>query len=204
MIEHDAFGYRLEKHRLSGARWSHNQSALTESDRRDEIDDAARDLRTGFRWTPRLQLELALGIRRGECCEFRTAYRGRRIAVVDLLYLDNYRAIAMIAADRRFDLVAATQTEWSDDVRRYVRIARFGQVAELRPANEAGVPLRIEPTGELSLCYDRCRWLVWAMFASRTAAAALMARVASATLSARIVITALSSASISAAAPAPA
>jgi hypothetical protein len=204
MIEHHPFGDGLQKHRLAGARWSHDQSALTESDRRDEIDHSTRHLWTRLGGTPGLQLELALGIRRRECGELRTACRGRRIVVIDLLYFDDYGPIAMIAADCRADFIAATEGQWSDQMRRYVRITRLGEVTELRPANEARVSLRIEPTSELSLCYDRCRWLLWAMLASRTAAAALMACVASATLSTRIVITALSSAPISAAAPAPA
>jgi hypothetical protein len=86
-------------------------------------------------------------------------------------------------------------------MRRYVRITGLGEVAELRPANETSVSLRIEPTSELSFRYDRCGWLVRAVLAARTATAALMARVPSASLSARVVITAVSSVP---AAPAPA
>jgi hypothetical protein len=107
----------------------------------------------------------------------------------------------MIAADCRFDFVAAPQTQRSHQVRRYVRIASLGEVAELRPANEAGVSLRIEPTGELSLCYDRCGRFLGTMFTARTATAALVARVTSTTLPACVVITAMSSVP---AAPAPA
>jgi hypothetical protein len=195
MIEHHSFCYSLEEHRLSGACRRHDQRALAKADRCDEIDYSTSDLRTRLRGTPGLQLELALGIRRGERCEFRTTHRGCRIVVVDLLYLDDYRPIAMITADCRFDLVAATQAERSHEMRRYVRVTGLGEVAELRPANEASVSLRIEPASELALRYDWCGWLVWAVLASRTAAAALMARVPSAPLSARIVITAVSSVS---------
>jgi hypothetical protein len=119
------------------------------------------------------------------------------------LYLDDHGAIAMIAADCRLDFVTATDAGWPNEMRRYVRIARFGEVAELRPANEASVPLRIEPTGELSLRYDWCRWLVRTVLAARPAATALMARVAAAALSARIVITAVSSVPAATASAAP-
>jgi hypothetical protein len=106
----------------------------------------------------------------------------------------------MIAADCRFDLAAAPQTQRSHLMGRYVRIASLGEIAELRPANEAGVSLRIEPTAELSLRYDRCGRFLGTMFTARTAAPALMTRVTSTTLPACVVITAMSSVPAAAAA----
>ena len=52
MIDRDAFGDRVQQHRLAGARRRDDQRALPVADRRDQIDGAPRELGAALRRRP--------------------------------------------------------------------------------------------------------------------------------------------------------
>ena len=106
MIDRDAFDDCLEEHRLSGAGRRDNQCALSVTDWCDEVDGAARQLRSTFGRSARLELELALRVRRNERCEIGTTSGRRRIFIVDFLDVDDDYAVAMIVAGGGEHLVA--------------------------------------------------------------------------------------------------
>ena len=171
MIDRDAFGDRVQQHRLAGASRCDDERALAVADGRDEIDRAARELRATLRGTSRLEVQLPLGIGRGEGAEVRATSRRCRILVVDLEQLDDRTATAVIATGARGDRVAAAETVLPDEIRRDVRVACVGEVAVRSATNEAAVARRIEPAQRLRIRNHRHLRLLRLMLPLPTASA---------------------------------
>jgi len=151
MVDRDPFYNRLEQHRFSGARGSDYESALAITDRRNEVDGAASQLGSTLRRTTRLELQFALGIRRDQRSEIGTARCFRRVDAVDLQDIYDDYAIPVIVTGRRQNFVTAAQHVLPHDLRRHVRIARLGEVAVRRPADEAAFALWVEPARSFSI-----------------------------------------------------
>jgi hypothetical protein len=64
----------------------------------------------------------------------------------------------MVVSGGGEDLIAATQHVLPHNLRRYVRIARLGEVAVRGAADEAAFALRIKPTGGFSIWNYRSDW----------------------------------------------
>src|SRR5206468_3283649 len=118
---------------------------LSVSDRRDQVDRSARELRTTLGGPAGLHEQLSLGIRRRERIELGPASSGGRIPIVDPLDLDYRGSAALIDADGRFDEIRATQGELPDDGGGDVRIAGFGEVTIGGTSDEARIARRLEP-----------------------------------------------------------
>ena len=143
MIDRDAFGDRVQQRRLAGARRRDDQRALAVADRRDEIDRAAGQLGAALRRTSRLEIQLPLGIRRGQRVELGAAQRALRAAAVDRRDLDQRGAAARIAARRAGDQVALSQCRtggrgWAGRRRRPRRRGSSPAARRMKPPSRAG------------------------------------------------------------------
>ena len=129
--------------------------------------------------------------------EVGTARCGSRILIVDFLDVDDDYSIAVIVSGSGDDLVTTAQHVLANQLHRHVGIARFGEVAEPRAANESPFALRVEPADGFSIGNDRCEWR--ALFTARSsstsalAAALLSSATATTTLSASALIAAAAS-----------
>src|ERR1700687_5536471 len=159
MIDRNALDDRLEEHCFPGAGGGHDESTLAVPDRRNEIDCPACQLGSALGGPAGLELELALRIRCDEGSEIGAPCRFLRTGAVDLLYVDDDDAIAMIVAGGGKHLIAAAQHVLPHDIRRHIRVARLGEIAVCGPADAAALALRVEPDRGLSVLDDRrYRW----------------------------------------------
>src|ERR1700674_3569995 len=167
MVDRHAFDDRLKKHRFAGAGGGNDESALAVPDRRDEIDCSACQLGSALGGPAGFELELALRIGRDERSEIGAPCRFLRTGAVDLLDVDDDHAIAMIMPGGREHLVAPSQHVLPHDIRGHVRIARLGEIAVRRPADEPALALRIEPPRGLPIGNDGSHWCARALLGTR-------------------------------------
>ncbi|HMA21411.1 MAG TPA: hypothetical protein VKO87_11460, partial [Gemmatimonadaceae bacterium] len=148
---------------------------------------------TGF------ELELALGIGGGEGAKVGTSERSVGTVAIDLRYLGDNGSSAMVAAGRREHCITASKVVLTGDIWWNESVARIGQVAVCRAANEAAVACRVIPPGCFAVRNDRRHWLnrpafplrlllpVRIIAAAAVPAAPSVALVAASTIAARIV-----------------
>ena len=196
MIDCYSFDNCLKKHGFSGACRRDYERPLSVTNWRDQVDRSSCELGTALRRTPCLELELSLGIRCYECAEVRTPKSEIRLAAVDLRYLRDNCASALIASCRCKYCIAPSQIELTCEVGRNVRIRRIGEIAVGGAANESAVARGIIPTCRFAVGDNRghrlSRTLVRALVAVVATASALIAVAAAvATIVALVAVAAL-------------
>ena len=137
MIVRDRVGDVLQQHRLAGARRRHDQRALAFADRRNDVDDASREILLGR--ILEFHLQPLVGIERRQIVEIDLVACLFRILEVERIHLEQSEvAFAFLrAADMPVDGIAGAQSEAADLRRRYIDIVRTRQVIRLRRAQEA-------------------------------------------------------------------
>src|SRR5687768_7545718 len=122
----------LQKNRLAGARRRNDQSALSLSERRYEIDDTRRIVLLrriiDFHFDPRV------GIKRGKIIEMDLVAARFGVLEIDRVYLQQCEiALAILwATDLAFHRVAGAQTEPANLARAYIDIVGAGEVIGIR------------------------------------------------------------------------
>ena len=137
MIGGDGVRDVLQQHGLAGARRRHDQRALALADRRDDVDDARREILLGRILV--LHLQPLVGIERRQVVEVDLVARLLGVLEIDRVDLEQREvALALLrAADLAFDGVAGAQAEAADLRGRDVDVVGAGQVVRFRRAQEA-------------------------------------------------------------------
>ena len=137
MIVRDRVGDVLQQHRLAGARRRHDQRALALADRRDDVDDARREVLLGrilvFHLQPLVRIE------RRQIVEIDLVAGLFGVFEIERIDLEQREvALAFLrAADVAVDGVAGAQAEAADLRGRDVDVVRAGQIIRLRRAQKA-------------------------------------------------------------------
>ena len=137
MIGGDRMRDVLQQHGLAGARRRDDQRALALADRRDDIDDARREILFGRILV--FHLEPLIGIERRQVVEIDLVARLLGILEIDRVDLEQ-REIALAflrGADVAFDGVAGAQTETADLAWRNIDVVGPGQIIRFRRAQKA-------------------------------------------------------------------
>ena len=137
VIVRDRVGDVLQQHGLAGARRRHDQRALAFADRRDDVDDAGREILLGR--ILEFHLQPLVGIERRQIVEIDLVARLLGVLEIERIDLEQ-REIAFAffgAADVAVDGVAGAQPEAADLRGRDVDIVRARQIIRLRRAQEA-------------------------------------------------------------------
>ena len=100
--------------------------------------------------------------------------------------------MAMVPPGRSRDQVALAQARLPDDVRRNPGVARIGEVAVSRAANEPAVARWVEPTDRFAVGDDRCRRRLHLILTAATTSATAMTAVASSVAMVLVVTTVVS------------
>ncbi len=127
----------LKHHGLAGLRRGDQQAALALADRRDHVDDAARDVFFAAHFT--FEQQHLVRVQRRQVFEHDLVLRGFRRLAVDLVHL-HQREIALAVFRRAhftFDRVAGMQIEAADLRRADINIVRARQIRGFRRAQEA-------------------------------------------------------------------
>ena len=142
MIVGDGVGDVLHHHRLAGARRRHDDRALALAQRRDEVDDAGRQIL--LRRVVELELELLVGIERRQIVEIDAMAQLVRLVEIDLVDLEQREiALAVLGrADLALDRVAGAQAEAAHLARTDIDVVRSGQIIRLGRAEEAEAVLQ--------------------------------------------------------------
>ena len=132
----------LQQHGLAGTRRRHDQSALAETDRRDDVDDAVREVLA--RRVLDLELEPAIGIERRQVVEIDLVTDLFRVLEIDRVDLEQGEiALALFrAADQPLDGIAGAKAEAADLGRRDVDVVRSGEVVGVRRAQKSETVLQ--------------------------------------------------------------
>ena len=137
MIGGDRVRDVLQQHGLAGARRRHDQRALALADRRDDVDDARRQILLGRILV--LHLQPLVGIERRQVVEVDLVARLVRVFEIDRVDLEQ-REIALAffrRADMAFDGVAGAQAEAADLRGRDVDVVGARQIIRFRRAQKA-------------------------------------------------------------------
>ena len=137
MVGGDGVRDVLQQHGLAGARRRHDQRALALADRRDDVDDARREILLGRILV--LHLQPLVGIERRQVVEVDLVARLLGVLEIDGVDLEQREvALAVLrAADLAVDGVAGAKAEAADLRGRDVDVVGAGQVVRLRRAQEA-------------------------------------------------------------------
>ena len=137
MVGGDGVRDVLQQHGLAGARRRHDQRALALADRRDDVDDARRQILLGRILV--LHLQPLVGIERRQVVEVDLVAGLLGVLEIDGVDLEQREiALALLrAADLAVDGVAGAQAEAADLRGRDVDVVGAGQVVRLRRAQEA-------------------------------------------------------------------
>lgn len=125
MVRGDALSDVLQEHGLSGLRGSDDKSALSLSDRGDEVDDPRGDVLLGA--VAALKAEHLVRMERGQVLEEDLVAGALRGIVVDGVNLQEGEialGLALRGTDLALDGVAGLQVELSDLGRRHVDVVR--------------------------------------------------------------------------------
>ena len=127
----------LQQHGLAGARRRHDQRALALADRRDDVDDAGRQILLGR--ILEFHLQPLVGIERRQIVEIDLVARLLRVLEIERVDLEQSEiALAFFrAADVAVDGVAGAQAEAPDLRRRDVDVVGARQVVRFRRAQKA-------------------------------------------------------------------
>ena len=137
VIVRDRVGDVLQQHGLAGARRRHDQRALALADRRDDVDDARREILLGR--ILEFHLQPLVGIERRQVVEVDLVAGLFGIFEIERVDLEQSEiALAFLrAADMAVDGVAGAQPEAADLRRRDVDVVRARQIVCLRRAQKA-------------------------------------------------------------------
>ena len=137
MVVRDRVGDVLEDDGLAGARLRGDQRALAFAERRDEIDDARREVLDGRILD--LHLEPLVGIERRQVVEVDLVARLVRVLEIDGVDLEEREvALAVLrAADLALDGVAGPEREAADLRGRDVDVVGAGEIVGVGRAEEA-------------------------------------------------------------------
>ena len=137
MVGGDGVRDVLQQHGLAGARRRHDQRALALADRRDDVDDARREILLGRILV--LHLQPLVGIERRQVVEVDLVAGLFRVLEIDGVDLEQREiALALLrAADLAVEGVAGAKPEAADLRGRDVDVVGAGQVVRLRRAQEA-------------------------------------------------------------------
>src|SRR6185312_1035960 len=129
-------------HRLAGARRRHDDAALAFAQRRDEVDDARRQILLGG--IVKLERQLLLGIERRQIVKIDAVAELVRLVEIDLVDLEQREiALAILGrTDLPFDGVAGPETEAADLARAHIDVVRARQVIGFGRAQEAEAVLQ--------------------------------------------------------------
>ena len=142
MVGRDRLRDVLQQHGLAGARRRDDQRALAHADRRDDVDDARRQVLA--RRVLDLELQPAIGIERRQVVEMDLVADLLGVLEVDRVDLQQREiALALLgAADQAFDRVAGAQAEAADLRGRDVDVVGAGEVVGIGRAQEAEAVLQ--------------------------------------------------------------
>ncbi len=137
MIGGDGVRDILQQHGLAGARRRHDQRALALADRRDDIDDAGRQILLGRIVV--LHLEPLIRIERRQVVEVDLVLGLFRVFEIEGVDLEQREvALALFGgADMAFDRVAGAQAEAADLRGRDVDVVGAGEIVGFRRAQKA-------------------------------------------------------------------
>ncbi len=137
MIVRDRVGDVLQQHGLAGARRRHDQRALAFADRRNDVDDAGREILLGR--ILEFHLQPLIGIERRQIVEIDLVAGFLGVLEIQRVDLEECEiALALFgAANMAVDGVAGAQSEAADLRGRDVNIVRPRQVIRFRRAQEA-------------------------------------------------------------------
>ncbi len=142
MVRGDRGGDVLQQHRLAGFRRRDDQAALAFADRRDQVDDARRQVFA--RAVAALELEPLGRMQRRQVLEQNLVLRAFRRIEVDLADLQQREvALAVLRrTDQAGDRVAGAQVEAADLARADVDVVRPGEIRAVGGAQEAEAVLQ--------------------------------------------------------------
>ena len=132
MVRRDRVGDVLQQHGLAGTRRRHDQRALTLADRRDDVDDARRQILLGRILV--LHLEPFVRIERRQVVEVDLVARLLGLLEVDRVDLEQ-REITFAflrRADVAVDGIAGAQAKTANLRGRDVNVVRAGEVIRFR------------------------------------------------------------------------
>ncbi len=127
----------LQQNGLAGARRRHNQRALAFADRRDDVDDAGREVFLGRIFE--FHLQPLVGIKRRQVVEIDLVARLLGVLEIDGVDLEQREvALAFLGrTDMAFDGVAGAQAKAADLAGRDVNVIGPGEIVGFRRAQEA-------------------------------------------------------------------
>ena len=136
MIGGDRLGDVLQEHRLAGARRRDNQGALPLADRRNDIDDARREILSGR--ILNFELQALVGIERRQIIEVDLMPGLLGVLEVDFVALEQ-REISLPllrASNGAFDRVAGSQPQAPDLRRRHINVVWTGEIVGVSRSQE--------------------------------------------------------------------
>src|SRR5207302_2756273 len=117
--------------RLAGARWRDDERALPLAERRDEIDNACRQILLGR--IVELEIDLLVRVERRQIVEIDAVTQLVGLVEIDLVDLEQREiALAILGRpDLALDRVSGAQAEAPDLARAHIDVVRTGQVVRL-------------------------------------------------------------------------